>query len=76
MLFTDRGSALRRLHGCLVGDEEIHQVVDLLKKQGKTVEVVYYPHEGHGFAKRENQIDSLRRTVEWFDKYLKGAPAE
>ncbi|HSE50182.1 MAG TPA: S9 family peptidase [Terriglobales bacterium] len=59
-----------------VPKEESDQVVDLLKKQGKTVEVVYYPHEGHGFAKRENQIDSLRRTVEWFDKYLKGAPAE
>jgi S-DNA-T family DNA segregation ATPase FtsK/SpoIIIE len=37
MLFTDRGSALRRLHGCLVGDEEIHAVVELLKKQGKPV---------------------------------------
>ena len=29
--------------------------------------------EGHGFAKRENQIDSIRRSVEWFDKYLKGS---
>ena len=33
----------------------------------------FYPAEGHGFAKRENQIDSIRRTVDWFDKYLKGA---
>jgi S-DNA-T family DNA segregation ATPase FtsK/SpoIIIE len=37
MLFTDRGSALRRVHGCLVVDDEIHSVVDLLKKQGKPV---------------------------------------
>jgi S-DNA-T family DNA segregation ATPase FtsK/SpoIIIE len=37
MLFTDRGSALRRVHGCLVVDEEIHAVVDMLKKQGKPV---------------------------------------
>jgi S-DNA-T family DNA segregation ATPase FtsK/SpoIIIE len=37
MLFSDRGSALRRVHGCLVQDEEIHQVVDFLKKQGKPV---------------------------------------
>jgi len=54
-----------------VPKEESDQVVELLKKQGKTVDVHYYPQEGHGFAKRENQIDSLRRTVEWFDKYLK-----
>jgi dipeptidyl aminopeptidase/acylaminoacyl peptidase len=33
--------------------------------------VVFYPAEGHGFVKRENQIDSLRRTVAWFEKYLK-----
>jgi S-DNA-T family DNA segregation ATPase FtsK/SpoIIIE len=37
MLFTDRGSALRRVHGCLVVDEEIAAVVDVLKKQGKPI---------------------------------------
>jgi len=55
-----------------VPKEEAVQVVDLLKKDGKTVDAHYYPNEGHGFEKRENQIDSIRRTVEWFDKYLKG----
>lgn len=54
-----------------VPKEEAVQVVDLLKKDGKTVDAHYYPNEGHGFEKRENQIDSIRRTVEWFDKYLK-----
>src|SRR2546427_353755 len=52
--------------------EEAEQVVELLKKDGKTVDAHYYANEGHGFEKRENQIDSIRRTVEWFDKYLKG----
>ena len=51
--------------------EEAEQVVELLKKDGKTVEAHYYANEGHGFEKRENQIDSIRRSVEWFDKYLK-----
>jgi S-DNA-T family DNA segregation ATPase FtsK/SpoIIIE len=37
MLFSDRGGALRRVHGCLVQDDEIHSVVDFLKKQGKPV---------------------------------------
>jgi dipeptidyl aminopeptidase/acylaminoacyl peptidase len=57
-----------------VPKEEATQVVELLKKDGKTVDAHYYPNEGHGFNKRENQIDAIRRTVEWFDKYLKGAP--
>lgn len=57
-----------------VPKEESQQVIDLLKKDGKTVDVHYYPNEGHGFLKRENQIDSLRRIVDWFDKYLKGQP--
>ncbi len=56
-----------------VPKEEAEQVYDILKKEGRTVDAHFYPAEGHGFSKRENQIDSIRRTVEWFDKYLKGA---
>lgn len=54
-----------------VPKEEAQQVVDILKKEGRVVDVHYYPNEGHGFAKRENQIDSIRRTIDWFDQYLK-----
>ena len=54
-----------------VPKEEADQVVNLLNKDGKTVDAKYYANEGHGFQKRENQIDSIKRTVEWFDKYLK-----
>ncbi len=57
-----------------VPKEEAVQVVDLLKKDGKIVDAHYYPNEGHGFEKRENQIDAIRRTVAWFDKYLKVIP--
>jgi dipeptidyl aminopeptidase/acylaminoacyl peptidase len=55
-----------------VPKEEAEQVVQILKSSGKTVDAHYYPNEGHGFAKRENQIDAIRRTVEWFDRNLKG----
>lgn len=51
---------------------EAEQVVDILTKAGKTVDVRYYPEEGHGFQKRENQIDALQRTVDWFDRHLNG----
>ena len=55
-----------------VPKEEAEQVVDLLRADHKTVDAHYYPNEGHGFSKRENRIDAIERTVEWFDKYLKG----
>jgi len=59
-----------------VPKEEAQQVVDILKKEGRVVDVHYYPNEGHGFVKRENQIDAIRRTIAWFDQYLMGrAPA-
>lgn len=51
--------------------EEAEQAETILKKEGKIVDAHYYPNEGHGFSKRENQIDAMERTVEWFDKYLK-----
>jgi dipeptidyl aminopeptidase/acylaminoacyl peptidase len=82
----DRASPITYIHSVkapllvLQGDndprvpkEEAEQVVDLLKKDGKTVDAHYYPNEGHGFEKRENQIDAIRRTLEWFDKYLKNS---
>ena len=54
-----------------VPKEEAQQVVDILKKEGRVVDVHYYANEGHGFVKRENQIDAIRRTIAWFDQYLK-----
>jgi len=62
----------------LQGDNDIRvpkgqaeEVVATLKAAGGVVEAHYYAQEGHGFARRENQIDALQRTVDWFDKYLK-----
>jgi dipeptidyl aminopeptidase/acylaminoacyl peptidase len=56
-----------------VPKEEAEQVVAIYKESGKTVDSHFYAQEGHGFAKRENQIDAITRTVGWFDRYLKGA---
>jgi dipeptidyl aminopeptidase/acylaminoacyl peptidase len=50
---------------------QAEEVVALLKADGRTVDVHFYPNEGHGFVKRENQIDALTRLVDWFDTYLK-----
>jgi dipeptidyl aminopeptidase/acylaminoacyl peptidase len=53
--------------------EEAEQVVSILKAEGRTVDAVYYPDEGHGFVKREHQRDELTRSVAWLQKYLQGA---
>jgi dipeptidyl aminopeptidase/acylaminoacyl peptidase len=55
--------------------EEAQQVVAILKGEGRTVDAVYYPEEGHGFIKREHQIDELTRSIEWLERYLHTAPA-
>jgi S-DNA-T family DNA segregation ATPase FtsK/SpoIIIE len=51
MLFSDRGSAPRRLHGCFVDEEEIHRVVEFLKTQGRPVynlDILKPKEEGEG----------------------------
>ena len=55
-----------------VPKEEAVQIVDILEKAGTVVAAHYYPNEGHGFVKRENQVDAIQRTIQWFDRYLKG----
>ncbi|HTA20403.1 MAG TPA: FtsK/SpoIIIE domain-containing protein, partial [Polyangia bacterium] len=37
MLFSDRGTKLRRIHGAFLADDEVHRVVDFLKTQAKPV---------------------------------------
>jgi dipeptidyl aminopeptidase/acylaminoacyl peptidase len=54
-----------------VTKDQAEQVINLLKANGRPVEAHFYPGEGHGFFKREDQIDALERTVAWFEKYLK-----
>ena len=54
-----------------VPKEEAEQVIAIYKEIGKPVDSHFYPAEGHGFAKRENQIDAINRTIAWFDRYLK-----
>jgi dipeptidyl aminopeptidase/acylaminoacyl peptidase len=49
---------------------------------GAEHELVIYPREGHGLAERNHQLDLLRRTRAWFDRWLgddasdgRGSPA-
>ena len=58
-----------------VPKEEAEQIASMLHAQSNTVEVHYYAQEGHGWRRREDQIDALRRTVEWFERYLRSNEA-
>ncbi len=54
-----------------VPKEEAEQVVEIYKSRNLPVDEKIYPREGHGYARRENQLDALKRMVSWFDRYLK-----
>jgi dipeptidyl aminopeptidase/acylaminoacyl peptidase len=42
-----------------------------LREHGVPFEYVIYPREPHGVRERNHQIDLLRRTREWFDRWLR-----
>ncbi len=47
-----------------------------LKDRGKTVELVFYPREGHGFSEYYHQLDRIERQHEWITRYTLGAEAK
>lgn len=44
-----------------------------LKAMNVPVSLVIYPDEGHGIRSPEHMLDSRRRIVAWFARYLRGA---
>ena len=42
-----------------------------LKALNVPTSVMIYPGEGHGLRDPAHSADALRRTLDWFDKYLK-----
>ena len=42
-----------------------------LSRFGAAHEFVVYPREGHGLVERQHQVDLLRRTRAWFDRWLR-----
>ena len=42
-----------------------------LKTLGVPTQLVIYADEGHGIRRPENQLDIVRRSADWFDRYLR-----
>jgi len=51
---------------------ESKEIVEGVKQNYVPVEYITYPNEGHGFTKKENQVTTANKTLEFLDKYLKG----
>jgi dipeptidyl aminopeptidase/acylaminoacyl peptidase len=54
---------------------ESDDIVAAVKKKGVPVEYVVFADEGHGFAKKKNQIEGYRGILQFLDRYLRAAPA-
>jgi dipeptidyl aminopeptidase/acylaminoacyl peptidase len=50
---------------------ESDEIVAGVRKNGVPVEYVLFEDEGHGFVKKENQIESYSRILKFIDKHLK-----
>jgi len=49
------------------------QLYRALKRYDVPVEFVIYPRELHPVREEKHTLDLLRRVIEWYDKYVKGA---
>lgn len=45
-----------------------------LRQHGTPHAFVVYPREGHGLRERGHQLDFMRRTREWYDRWLSADP--
>ena len=66
------------LHGTADNAVDWHQGLELYgaaRRWGKQVILLSYPGEPHHLARKENQKDFQQRMKQFFDHYLKGAPA-
>jgi len=51
---------------------ESDEIVKAVRTNGVPVEYVLFDDEGHGFVKKENEIDGYGKILVFLDKYLKG----
>lgn len=79
MTFVDKVTTpLLIMHGA--NDERVPigqpmQFYRALKDRGRTVELIWYPREGHGITEYYHQRDQVQRELDWMTKHVLGAAA-
>jgi dipeptidyl aminopeptidase/acylaminoacyl peptidase len=51
---------------------ESDEIVEAVRKNGVPVEYVLFDDEGHGFVKKDNEIEGYGKILEFLDLHLKG----
>ena len=57
----------------ILNSEQMYQA---MKRLGRETQLVVYPGEHHGIRKPSFVKDRLERYLAWFEKYVKGTPAD
>ena len=50
--------------------KETEQMAEAARKNGVTVDVKIYENEGHGFVRRENEIDAIKRAAKFLETHV------
>jgi dipeptidyl aminopeptidase/acylaminoacyl peptidase len=50
---------------------ESDEMVEAIKANNVPVEYVIFPDEGHGFIKKENEIEGYKKILAFLDQYMK-----
>ena len=51
---------------------QAYEFYNALKRQGRVVKMVVYPRMPHGPREPKQMLDAMKRTIQWFDKYVRG----
>ena len=54
--------------------EESDDIVEAVRQNNVPVEYLIFEDEGHGFVKKENQIEAYAAILGFLDQYVKGVP--
>ena len=52
---------------------EAEQFFIALKDAGVETVMLRYPREGHGLRESTHIVDSINRSIDWYDRHFKGA---
>ena len=71
---ADDADAWRERHDVPIAEAEQYFVA--LKDVGVETVFVRYPREGHGIRESKHVVDSINRSIAWYEKHFPTTPPE